>query len=342
MSFSAAPDVKNRTPFAFEPAFLADEHGTPLFVPIIKATYDIVENGRLVPAEEQAPVNFSGTFWGDADTSSYKFEPECAFMKPATDVVLLGHAHTLGARANELSVGLQVGPVQKVVVVIGDRVWERGLAGGARMTAAQPFERMPLTYERAFGGWDRHDPNQAACDLRNPVGTGYLVRWNDRPGVALPNLEDPRNRIRSVSDRPAPAGFGFVSPHWQPRASFAGTYDAAWVSSRRPLLPRDFDRRFLNAASPGLVAPGYLVGNEPVTVVNASARGRLDFRLPGVPAPRVDITLRDAGTQIVPTHLDTVIVDTDSHRVSLIWRGHVPVTEVPRDVAAVRLDLSSS
>ena len=95
MSFSAAPDVKNLTPFAFEPAFLADEHGTPLFVPIIKATYVIAANGRLVPAEEQAPVNFGGEFWGNPDASSYKLEPECAFMKPATDVVLLGHAYTL-------------------------------------------------------------------------------------------------------------------------------------------------------------------------------------------------------------------------------------------------------
>ena len=178
--------------------------------------------------------------------------------------------------------------------------------------------------------------------LRDPVGTGYVSRWNDQLGVALPNVEDPQNRIRSVSDRPAPAGFGFVSPHWQPRASFAGTYDAAWMSSRSPLLPQDFDRRFLNAASPGLVAPGYLVGNEPVTVVNASARGRLDFTLPGVTAPRVGVTLRGSGPQTVPTHLDTVIVDTDGHRVSLIWRGHVKVTEVPRDVAAVRLELSPS
>ena len=114
------------------------------------------------------------------------------------------------------------------------------------------------------------------------------------------------------------------------------------MASRRPLLPVDFDRRFLNAASPGLIAPGYLVGNEIVTVVNASPRGRLEFALPGIPAPRIDVRLRGSAMKALPTHLDTVVIDTDEHRVSLIWRGHVKVTDVPRDVTAVSVELSPS
>jgi len=342
MSFSAAPDVKNHTPFAFEPAFLADEHGTPLFVPIIKATYVISETGSLDLAAQQQPVNFAGEFWGDPDTSSYRYEPECAFMKPATDIVLLGHAHALRTGVTELAVGLRVGAVQKVVSVIGDRYWERGVTGGPTMTPPLPFERMPLHYERAFGGWDRQDPERPACEPRNPVGTGFLVRWTGKQPVPLPNLEDPEHRIAAFSDRPPPAGFGFLSANWQPRASFAGTYDEAWTAARRPLLPVDFDRRFLNAASPGLIAPGYLVGDEIVTVVNASPRGRLEFALPGIPAPPVEVTLRQAEKTILPSVLDTVIVDTDQHRVSLIWRAHVRVGEVPRDVAAVTVGQAPS
>jgi hypothetical protein len=70
-------------------------------------------------------------------------------------------------------------------------------------------------------------------------------------------------RPASVSFTTRAAGFGFISPHWQPRAGLAGTYDASWQASRAPLLPVDFDRRHLNAVSPGLVAPGYLRGGEP-------------------------------------------------------------------------------
>jgi len=43
--------------------------------------------------DEQAPVNLSGEHWAAPETSSYKYEPEIAFIKPATDIVLIGHAH---------------------------------------------------------------------------------------------------------------------------------------------------------------------------------------------------------------------------------------------------------
>jgi len=335
MPFSAAPDVKNRTSFAFEPAFLSDEEGRPLFVPIVKATFAIGSTGKLELAPQQ-PVNLTGEYWGDPDTSSYKYEPECAFEKLATDIALLGHAYASGRTATEVSVSLRVGSIEKVVTVIGDRYWEEGLAGRIRMSTPERFERIPLIYERAFGGFDQNDAERRACEVRNPVGRGFRVRWDGAEhAVSLPNLEDPQNRIRSLSDRPAPAGFGFLSPHWQPRVSFAGTYDASWTAERSPLLPRDFNRRFFNAASPGLIAPGYLAGDEPVSVVNVSPNGSLDFSLPGIAAPQVEVTLRDGGVQTLPTHLDTVVIDADKCLLVMIWRAHLTVSNVPRDVAAV-------
>lgn len=337
MSYSAAPDISNRTPFAFEPAFLSDEEGRPAFVPIVKGTFAIAGTGSLEVAE-QRPVNLAGEHWGDPETSSYRYEPECAFMKPATDIVLLGHAYSPHSSAIEVPVGIRVGTVQKIVTVVGDRDWEPGLSGRIRMTPPLPFERMPLIYERAFGGWDRRDPEQPACELRNPIGTGFRVHWDVPEPTPLPNLEDPGDRIQTPQDRPAPAGFGFLSPHWLPRASFAGTYDDDWTAERSPLLPRDFDRRFFSAASPGLIAPGYLRGDEPVTVVNASPRGQLNFALPSIAAPRVAVTLRGAGVRALNTQLDTLIVDTDEHLVTLIWRAYLTVSDVPRDVVAVAVD----
>jgi hypothetical protein len=83
-----------------------------------------------------------------------------------------------------------------------------------------------------------------------------------------------------------PAGFGFIAGDWQPRLALAGTYDEAWTKKRAPLLPKDFDRRFFNAATPGLVTADYLAGNEKVLVLGATAEGRWEFRLPGIEAPR--------------------------------------------------------
>src|SRR5437016_2718537 len=84
-------DVQNGTPFAFEALFLADEEGRPLLVPVVKATYEIAARG-LTLAEEQIPLNPAGDAYGDPAESSYRYEPECAFVKPATDVVLVGSA----------------------------------------------------------------------------------------------------------------------------------------------------------------------------------------------------------------------------------------------------------
>ena len=106
-----------------------------------------------------------------------------------------------------------------------------------------------------------------------------------------------------------------------------------WGETRRPLLPRDFDRRFFNAAPPGLVAPGYLRGDEPVAIVNASLRGALAFRLPGQPPPAVTVQL---GGDVRPRmQLDTVVLDTDSHQVLLLWRGHVLLDNGLHDVRTI-------
>lgn len=334
------PELQNGSGLAFEPAFLADEEGRPLFVPIVKGTWRIVDGARLELAEEQVPVNLAGEYWGNPDTTSYKYEPECVFFKPATDVALIGHAYPAERGATEVAVGLRVGPVQKVVRVVGDRFWVKGANGRPTMTPPRPFERIALRYECAFGGWDRNDPdpNRHSFEPRNPLGIGFRLRWWDtEQAVRLPSLEDPQRPIKSLSDRPPPAGFGFTSPNWQPRAAFAGTYDAAWMKTRMPLLPKDFDRRFFNAASPGLIAPGHLKGDEPVIVVNASPRGRIAFHLPRVAAPEIGVELRGRRHETLPTLLDTVIVNTDEDLVILVWRAHLAVRNVPQDVAAITL-----
>ena len=138
------------------------------------------------------PVNVRGEYWGDPEMSSYKYEPETAFIKPATDIVLIGHAYAPKPRVTEVDVSLRVGPMEKVVRVVGDRYWVKRF-GMTFKTKPEPFERMPLIYERAFGGWDRSHPNpeKHSFEPRNPVGTGFRAkRGKFEEGIRLPNLED--------------------------------------------------------------------------------------------------------------------------------------------------------
>ncbi|WP_426755746.1 DUF2169 family type VI secretion system accessory protein [Myxococcus sp. Y35] len=331
------PTVENETPFAFDMMGLADEDGRPLLLLVVKATYAIGATGLML-ADTQVPVTWRGESWGRPGESSDKYEPESAFIKLATDVALIGHAYPPQKGATEVLVALQVGPLKKAVRVLGERTWFKSM-GRVAPTRPLPIETIPLTWERAFGGWDRTDASRPMYEPRNPVGTGFRASPRHfEEGLKLPNLEDPATEpLREFGQKVVPAGFGFTSPHWQPRARFGGTFDEAWNTGRKPLLPRDFDRRYFNAAAPGLVAPGYLRGDEPVIIAGASPKGRLAFSLPGQAPPVVTVALEGREDATPSMHLDTVTLDTDEERVTLLWRGHVSLDEGLHDVRGLKI-----
>jgi len=319
-------EIQNTTPYQAELVPATDRDGYDRAVVVIKGTFRIVHGAEALPlAEAQAPVAWVDEHHGEPATSSVRIEADTAFAKRGTDVVLVGRAYAPGGRTRATDVELAVGPLSKTVRVIGDRKWYRSLATW-KITDPVPFETMPLTYERAFGGNDttHANPEKHAGEPRNPVGTGFSrsgskERLTDLP---LPNLEDPADLIESWRESPAPVGFGFIGRAWAPRLAYAGTYDAAWQADRCPLLPEDFDERYFNGASAGLVSERFLEGGEPVRLVHADPTGELTFSLPRVRlAVRASVQgeIHDA----VPD-LDTVVIEPDAGRVMLTWRVAVP------------------
>jgi hypothetical protein len=243
-----------------------------------------------------------------------------------------------------MDVSLVVGPVAKVVRVFGDREWRGPL--DLRISPPIPFERMPLIYERAFGGVRKHDEEKGPLEIdwRNPVGVGFGLRSAppDKAVRRLPNLEDPAQLIGSPRDRPAPAGFGYVAPSWEPRRRYAGTYDEAWQETRAPFLPKDFDPRFFNAAHPDLVCPGHLRGGERVRVEGASLEAFALF----LPICELDVRVTIGRDMERPgMKLQTVVLEPSAGRVGLVWLGAVgcdkrslQVKEV--EIGVKRLDLT--
>jgi hypothetical protein len=229
------------TPFAAQALLLADERGTDLCTFVVKATLGLHNDRQatsLTIADEQMPVCLAPVCHGDDPaTSSLKYESETAPLKLGTDAVLIGHAHAIHALATYIDVSFTVGPAHGVVRVFGDRVWTSA-RGRWVPSAPAPFSTMPLVYERAFGGWDRSHPDPARHQFepRNPVGVGFVDKSSGgmREGAPVPNLENPSDLITSPSDRPAPACFGFIGAHWQPRMNYAGTYDDSWQKRRMP------------------------------------------------------------------------------------------------------------
>ncbi|MBL8749296.1 MAG: DUF2169 domain-containing protein [Planctomycetes bacterium] len=328
------PDVDNRTPFVFAPVFVADEDGRPVVTTLVKATIAITAGGPRL-ATKQEPVDFAGKHVGEPGQSSVLREPEVAFTKPGTDCVLQGHA-TSPRPAAQVDVGFRIGDLLKIARVTGDRRFEPGLLG-ARISPPVPFTRLPLVWERAFGGWDRTPEKEEhwQCEPQNPVGVGFVAKKGKaQPGAPLPNIEDPRDLLTSQAGRTTPVGFGFTGHHWHPRAKFGGTFDEAWEKERAPRLPKDFDRRFFLAAAPGLSTARHLRGDEPIVVIGATAEGRWEFSLPGIHAPRCTVALRQGARQDLATALDTVIVDADAKQVVLLWRAFTTLRQGPHDVRA--------
>jgi hypothetical protein len=319
-------DIRNQTPFAATLAPILDKDGREAAVVVIKGTFAI-RNGSdtLAPTEEQAPLVLADEYHGEPGQSSLKYESDLHPPKPGTDVSLLGHAYARDPRQGFVDAGLKIGPLSKVLRVFGDRVWFKAL-GFWVPSEPRPFDRIPLLYERAFGGrnFSHANPKKHSLEARNPVGTGYVVKGADgfREDLPLPNLENPGDLITSAGDKPSPAGFGLIAPHWLPRRDFAGTYDQNWKATRFPFLPADFDPRFFHAASPGLASPAKLSGGEPVRYVHLSEQPDVSFALPKRRfAIRASIKNKPSEYAAV---LDAVVVEPDAGRIILTWKALIP------------------
>jgi hypothetical protein len=110
-----------------------------------------------------------------------------------------------------------------------------------------------------------------------------------------------------------------VAPHWLPRQSYAGTYDAECQQHRAPYLPRDFNPRFCQIAPTQLTAPSHLHGGEPVELRGAAPGEPLRFILPAI---KVEASYRIDGNDIKrAASLDTVIIEPDAARLVMVWRA---------------------
>lgn len=318
--------VQNTTAMAAGIAMATDKDGRDFWVVVIKGTFVVGSDGEAALAENPEPLVYADAHHEDPATSSIKYECDFAPFKPRADILINGHAITPSDKpTRRMTVAVEVGSISKHVTVFGDRQWERGVFG-LRPSAPAPFVKMPLLFERAFGGSDHtHDnPKHQGTDLRNPVGLGFHKNSDSGTisGTPLPNLEDPADLISKWSDTPRPMGFGAIGRGWQPRIRHAGTYDDRWLNERFPYLPADFDQQYFQSAPADQQAP-YLQGGERVRCSNMTPEGIFLF---SVPMMQVSILyrFRDRNYPVTPT-LDTLIVEPDERRCLLIWRASVPV-----------------
>jgi hypothetical protein len=308
--------LENRTPFHAATHVQMDANGQEALLAVISATFAGLEDGSLDLALEQVPFCFADEPFGEHGRSSIRIEADIALAKPRVDIVVIGAAHAPSGRpVQEVMVGLRVADIHKTLVVTGDRMLSSRLGGPT------PFTRMPIVYERAFGGTTR----DGDVYLENPVGVGYRGAPSSDPTVTteVPNVEYPDRPPRGRGDHRPPAGLGVIARNWAPRLALAGTYDQAWIDTVWPLAPSDF-RPLFNQAAPEDQQTAAVSGGEVVELTNLTPSGLWRFRL-----PRLDVPVRlifDDRAEDHEIRVDTVLIDTDRRIVTL--KSRLAVTKV--------------
>jgi hypothetical protein len=328
----------NRTPFAGGVFVDAAPDGTETLVLAMKATYEFggTESPRVAAAQDA--LVFSDVYAGEPGASSLLYESDANWGRQAADVALMAHAYPRRDADRETDVSMRIGGLVKTAHVFGDRTWS-GSLGRPSVSSPKVFERIPLIYERAFGGTDRSPESEQDFEghEENPVGRGLRAKKTRMPidSCMLPNVEDPKALIKGPGDRPRPVGFTFVAKGWKRRSNYAGTYDEAWQRDRMPLLPKDFDPRFYTAASEGLSMP-FLTGGEPVELVNLTPSRRERFVMPTMNL-QAGFHI-DAAPTMLTMRLDTAIIDAVNMKLLMVWHGSHPVQGHVDDVQWVLVE----
>jgi uncharacterized protein YjbI with pentapeptide repeats len=261
-----------------------------------------------------------------------RYASDFVFMKPSAEVLVVGHFHAQDkkpVRASEVAVSIDGQSTR--LCVIG----RRSYSGSGRLPTAQqaePFNRLALRWEHAFGG---------VGHTHNPVGTGYLgpggpgeaaVRAGDfaqRP-LELPRIERPDLLFTHLDQTLEPVCFAPRAASWPVRRNLFGSCDERWLKTRWPWLPEDFDARYFMSALPALQQPGYLRGDETLRFTHMHPElPSYQTSLPNLHAIAVvqrchDEVAGEVNTEQVALFLDTLWVDMDNEVAQLVWRGSVP------------------
>ena len=265
---------------------------------ILKSTF------RLVPDESMKltqPVDIvlSDVAHSDNPGSSISASCETVPFLPRVDVLLTGHACApLGQSVPSQSVRLAIHRdggwlLNKTLHVYGDRT----------DTTLEPFEHMPLVYERTCGG---------VGYSFNPHGTGMI------PGSSYPNIVHPL-------DPSAAAGFGPLS--YEMRLARLNQVILPKVVDEQVFeLPDGFDEAFFQSAPSDQLLDS-LEGNEWIEVDGMHPKHpRLVSRLPGIRAVAKVYGIypeKPDGVRTITLRPDILRIDADALHCSVVFRAMI-------------------
>jgi hypothetical protein len=325
-----------------------DVFGVPGRVGMIvaKATFTFGARGEIA-ADTQTPMPVFGrdqvTPMGILPSDDQPWHDD------AFEVLVFGTAHAPRGRATTaMRVAVTVGHDRRELLVTGDRRWIGPRHGTPYISDAQPFEHMPLTWERAFGGRSEvHVDRGAVLSVDhpdNPAGRGFdpaasaraiarMLRapagfpWFDRTRL-LPNVEDPHAPISRWDDAPQPKCWAALPITSAMYATRAVAPDGGSATST-----------LVQAGASHRAHPDWIVSrpqaSSDIVLEGLTPEGRVAFPLP---AMRVfaDYALGSRrGTFELAPHLLAIV--PDARRIYVVYRHTFTFACSARDTRALRL-----
>ncbi|WP_437763261.1 DUF2169 domain-containing protein [Sorangium sp. So ce281] len=274
---------------------------------VAKATFALVPGGEARRSEPLELVR------SEVYTRGNPMKPLLAASDLApwlarAEVVLTGHAWAPGgAPVRRMAVRLAIlrgdaALVDKRLEVVGDR------AGGAAAGAQpEPFVKMPIEYQRTYGG-----PGEP----ENPLGVGAGAGERAGGGGALPNLLPPGGGR-------APIGLGPIPPIVPSRTRLLRGLARAELEGIAS-IPDDFDWSYFQSAPADQRFDRVLGGEEIVLEGLSQHHPALATRLPALRA-LATILLPNGAARWLPLVGDTLIVQPDAERCAVVFRGSFQV-----------------
>ena len=309
---------QNLTPFHWVPKVTSRQGRQVEMAVCVRAVFVLDPDKPLEAIEDPMEQGFmSSELYADDDLDregALVYGGDMADWKMNAEVLVKGHCHPPEGPTKECDVSVAVGGWSKRLCVTGPRVFKPGLLMGGRASEPELFESMPLTWDNAYGGEGYAE---------NPVGCGYK-------GERLPAVTYPGEPIKKPGGKGVrPASFGAISPGWAPRRGKMGkNYGAEWRRTRAPFVSEDFDWTFHHSAPADQQFEGYLRGDEMVLFENMHPQAaRLEKQLPGIRIRALVKSAVDGVIHEATMRLDTLYADLDDGKLSLTWRGLVPIRE---------------
>ncbi len=289
---------------------------------IAAATFALtpVPEGKTTPAGSALRLAYEQR---PLERGSARNEPgDDVFIREGASVTASGFIYAPGGKASKADATICVGSETRRVRAFGPRVWSDGMFGALSPTAPRPFDRLPMSWEAAYGGMLVRKTSMIERDGRswivpefvtaypfNADGMGFYLERAEAIEKPLPHLEHPDMPIRGWDDRPHPACFAPYPLNGGMRTMVLNEGDKVNLNRMGRLTCR---------AAPWLIFQSIEPGTNIVLTGMRPKGETLAFVVPEVPVS-VRAIIGRAMFRLKP-RLDAIDIDAEAAEVRLVYR----------------------